>query len=89
MHLTPSAEFKLKLLEIKDYNNIIKYDDIPIKSGFSKLAYCVDWKIEKEEFKKNLLDNIEAILPEISAKYINTYKFLCKNYVLERSYEYE
>lgn len=61
------------------YNNfIIKFDKIPFKQGYPKLDYCIKWNISEEEFDI-LREKIKSILPNIAAKYINTYSFLHMN----------
>lgn len=72
VHLTPSAQFIISDSALPQ--GVIKYSKIPTKNKI-KLKYCVDWQISKEEFD-SLVRKTESILPEIAAKYLNTYKFL-------------
>lgn len=75
VHLTPSAQFIIDDCNLP--SNIKSYDNIPIKHGIPKVKYCVNWKITKEDFE-SLRKKSKAILPEIAAKYMNTYDFLFK-----------
>ncbi|MBR1533921.1 MAG: hypothetical protein IJ639_06130 [Ruminococcus sp.] len=72
VHLTPSAQFNISNTQLPEF--VIEYGDIPTKNRIN-LKYCVDWQITREEFGK-LVKKAKAILPEISAKYLNTFKFL-------------
>ncbi len=74
-HLTPSAQFTLQLNDEEIPENIAHEKKIPLKSGVPLIKYYVKWYISKEIFDK-LRKNVEAILPEIAAKYTNTYEFL-------------
>ena len=73
VHLTPSAQFIVDTGA--EPNNIIKYNKIPLKPGIPKVDFCVHWTITPESFD-NLINKVQAILPEIAAKYLNTYHFL-------------
>lgn len=81
-HFTPSAQFILDSA-FKDNkpnnkigNNIISYA-VPLKAGLAKLKYCVNWNITNKDFDK-VRSNVKAILPDIAAKYLNTYDFLTR-----------
>jgi hypothetical protein len=75
VHLTPTAQIHLDSQDRKKIDNICKYS-IPLRSGLD-CEYCVKWVITRDEFK-DLSLNTKALLPEISCKYTNTYKFLKK-----------
>ena len=75
VHLTPSAELAMKNNSSGDIENIVIRKNIPVKKGYPKVTYCVKWYVEKNEFK-NLTNHVQALLPEISGKYMNTYEFL-------------
>lgn len=75
VHLTPSAEFAIKNNSSEDIKNIIIRKNIPVKNGYPKVTYCVKWYVERNEFE-NLTNHVQALLPEISGKHINTYEFL-------------
>ncbi|MCI9420044.1 MAG: hypothetical protein HFG32_08550 [Eubacterium sp.] len=75
VHLTPSAELAMKNNPSEDVENIVIRKNIPVKNGYPKVTYCVKWYVEKNEFE-NLTNHVQALLPEISGKYMNTYEFL-------------
>lgn len=75
-HFTPSAQFELMKQKSLISNYIISdYEKIPLKSGYPKLNFCINWNISEDEFD-SLRGQNRAILPYISAKYLNTYNFL-------------
>lgn len=78
VHFTPSAELHLKLVKQNesrsDIQNIVEYN-VPVKSGYPHLGYCVNWKVDNSAFE-NLIDNVQSLMPEIAGKYMNTYDFL-------------
>lgn len=74
VHFTPSAELLIDYNGGKESNLVKKYD-IPVKSGYPKLNYCVNWNVSKDAFRQ-LMQEVNALLPEISSKYMNTYKYL-------------
>lgn len=75
VHLTPSAEFAIKNNSSEDIKNIVVRKNIPVKNGYPKVTRCVKWYVERNEFE-NLTNHVQALLPEISGKYMNTYEFL-------------
>lgn len=73
VHLTPSAQFIIINSDLPI--NVKSYNHIPVKHGIPKVKYCVDWKIDERDFE-TLRKKSKAILPEIAAKYMNTYDYL-------------
>lgn len=78
VHFTPSAELHLKLIQHNrnndDMQNIINYN-VPVKHGYPKVGYCVNWKVDNNDFA-NLMNKVQSLMPEIAGKYMNTYDFL-------------
>ena len=74
VHFCPSAEFIIDLCDSDEYKHIERFD-IPVKNGYPKPKYCVKWTVDRESFI-GLIEEAQALLPEISSKYINTYNFL-------------
>lgn len=54
---------------------IVKYEHIPIKSGFRGIKYCVDWGSQTTILNK-ILKNTISLSREIAVKYINTNEYL-------------
>ena len=73
VHIAPTAQFMID--QSNTPKNVVSYGNIPVKKGVPKVKHCVDWKISNDEFNF-LRKKSKAILPEIAAKYINTYEFL-------------
>ncbi len=73
-HFTPQAQFILDR-EKYDENYIIEYSKIPMKSGYTKLKYCLNWSVDETAFDA-LLDSVKSMVPEISSKYIFTKEFI-------------
>ena len=71
--LTPSALIKVKKLE-----NDIQWIDKSLNSKSVKLkTFVLDWKQEKHiELFESIFENNSPITPEISGKYINTWRYL-------------
>jgi hypothetical protein len=74
VHLTPSAELIINLSKGTMPSTIEKYD-IPVKKGYPKVKYCVRWCVGERQFKA-LIEEAQALVPEISGKYLNTYDYL-------------
>lgn len=78
VHFTPSAELHLKLIQQNGNNdgmqNIVNYN-VPVKNGYPKVGYCVNWKVDNNDFT-NLMNKVQSLMPEIAGKYMNTYDFL-------------
>lgn len=78
VHFTPSAELHLKLIQQNrnnnDMQNIVNYN-VPVKNGYPKVSYCVNWKVNNNDFT-NLMNKVQSLMPEIAGKYMNTYDFL-------------
>lgn len=74
VHFTPSAELHLKLIQHDDMQNIVNYN-VPVKNGYPKVGYCVNWKVDNNDFT-NLVNKVQSLMPEIAGKYMNTYEFL-------------
>ncbi|MCH5345163.1 MAG: hypothetical protein J1E64_14110 [Acetatifactor sp.] len=79
VHFSPSAELLLKARHGYSLKNIITYP-VPVKKGYPKVRYCVDWKVNEAKFLE-LTDGVQALLPEIASKYMNTYDFLLREEV--------
>lgn len=74
VHLTPSAELKINTFGLKENSAIEKYT-VPSKKGYPQTKYCVQWQVNDNEFEQ-LTNEVKALLPEISSKYMNTYTYL-------------
>lgn len=74
VHLTPSAELKINTAGLKENTGLQEYK-VPVKRGYPEIKYCVQWEVDDESFEK-LTDGVQALLPEISSKYMNTYAYL-------------
>jgi hypothetical protein len=75
-HFTPSAQFILQRGGGRDIpQNILPYTKIPVKAGVPRVKYAVKWHIEETVFDQ-LRQKVRAVLPEIAAKYMNTYDYL-------------
>lgn len=72
VHLTPSAQIYWDDCVDSASDTICRYKPV-LKNGLS-VDYCVKWRVTKE-ILNNLALYTKALLPEISGKYINTYKF--------------
>lgn len=74
VHLTPSAELIINSSNTNKISGIEEYQ-VPVKRGYPQVRYCVKWEVNSKDFEL-LTDEVPALLPEISSKYLNTYKFL-------------
>ena len=79
VHFSPSAQLLLNAWHGDKLENVIIYS-VPVKRGYPKVKYCVDWEVDEEKFLK-LTDRVQALLPEIASKYMNTYDFLSRKEV--------
>lgn len=75
VHFTPSAELLIRSRKDQMQKYISLEANIPIKSGYPKVLYCVKWYVNRDKFMQ-LTRNAKALFPEISNKYMNTYGFL-------------
>lgn len=72
VHFSPTAQILWN--EDGKSRNVITGYKIPLKNGL-EAKYCIYWNVDKSDFDALALST-RALLPEISGKYTNTYKFL-------------
>lgn len=73
VHFTPTAHIFWYDCVNPNEDVICGYN-VPLKNGLIA-EYCVKWSISKDTFNEMAL-NAKALLPEIAAKYTNTYRFI-------------
>lgn len=74
--LAPTAQFEYDITELsKRPEEIIQYEQIPLKVNKGCLRYCISWNEPKDAII-NIVRKNKSLIPEIANKYINTYNFL-------------